>query len=390
MQVWQAGLIKNRVLLVLWLAGALSAALLPLLTHAPNRLVTGKGISFAAVLSGWHGLVLIPALVLAIAPFCRKHPLRDGIVLLACACWLSGLLALAGHEAQQLALTDSSYSRTSFGGGAWILWGLGWLAAADALGQLKLGPRNTVLVALAVLAPGIGLLFSGQLSALSVLKEYANRRDVFDAALSRHLEIVSATLVPTLLIGVPLGVITFRRTWLRGPVFSVLNLIQTIPSIALFGLLLAPLAALATHVPLLAQWGISGIGVTPAVIALTLYSLLPMARGTAAGLAQVPAAAVEAARGMGMSPRQIFWQVEVPLALPVLLSGLRITTVQAIGLTTVAALIGAGGFGAIMFQGLLSSALDLVLLGAIPVIALAIAADALFKLLGSVLGERGQ
>ncbi|GGP23377.1 ABC transporter permease [Silvimonas iriomotensis] len=388
MQVRLAGAIKNRVLLVLWLAGVLAAWLLPLLTHAPNRLVTGKGIAFAAVPGGC--VMLIPALVLAVAPFCQKSAWRDGAVLLACAVWLCGLLALGGHEAQRLAMTDSDYSRTSFGGGGWVLWALGWLAAADALGQLRLSPRNTVLAALAVLAPCIGLLFSGQLSELAVLKEYANHQDVFDAALSRHLEIVAATLVPTLLIGIPLGVLVFRRNWLRGPVFSVLNLIQTIPSIALFGLLIAPLAALAAHVPVLARLGVSGIGVTPAVIALTLYSLLPMARSTAAGLEQVPGPVVEAARGMGMSRRQVFWHVEVPLALPVLLSGLRITTVQAIGLTTVAALIGAGGFGAILFQGLLSSALDLVLLGAMPVIALAIAADALFKLLVSIWGVRGQ
>ncbi len=106
-----------------------------------------------------------------------------------------------------------------------------------------------------------------------------------------------------------------------------------------------------------------------------------MVRSTTAGLEQVPASVVDAARGMGLSARQIFWKVEVPLALPVLLAGLRITTVQAIGLTTVAALIGAGGFGAIMFQGLLSSAIDLVLLGVAPVIALAVVADAVFKLL---------
>ncbi|MBB5192709.1 osmoprotectant transport system permease protein [Silvimonas terrae] len=382
--------VHNRVLLLLWLLGAMAAWQWPLLTHAPNRLVTGVGMTLASCLTGWHVLILIPALLLGVASFVSPRPAREVVVLLACATWLAGLLAVGGDVARTLANTDSSYSRTSFGGGTWALWVLGWLAAADALGRLKLNPRDTVLVALAVLAPGVVLLFSGALAELSVLKEYANRQDVFDAALLRHLAIVAATLVPTLLIGVPLGVAAFRRAGLRGPLFSVLNIIQTIPSIALFGLLIAPLAALAAHVPLLGELGVSGIGVTPAVIALTLYSLLPMARSTTAGLEQVPAAVVEAARGMGLSRRQVFWQVEVPLALPVLLSGLRITTVQAIGLTTVAALIGAGGFGAIMFQGLLSSALDLVLLGAVPVIALAIAADAVFKLLVSLLGARGQ
>jgi osmoprotectant transport system permease protein len=103
-----------------------------------------------------------------------------------------------------------------------------------------------------------------------------------------------------------------------------------------------------------------------------------VARSTVAGLGQVPAPVVDAAAGMGLTRAQIFWQVQVPIALPLLLSGLRVCTVQTIGMAVVAALIGAGGFGALMFQGLASSALDLVLLGVIPVVALAVAADAGF------------
>ncbi|MGH6640206.1 MAG: ABC transporter permease subunit, partial [Polaromonas sp.] len=98
-----------------------------------------------------------------------------------------------------------------------------------------------------------------------------------------------------------------------------------------------------------------------------------------AGLSQVPQPVVDAALGMGLTGRQIFWKVELPLALPIFLSGLRVATVQAIGMAVVAALIGAGGFGAIMFQGLLSGALDLVLLGVLPVVAMAVVVDALLK-----------
>ena len=165
----------------------------------------------------------------------------------------------------------------------------------------------------------------------------------------------------------------------------MLNVIQTVPSIALFGLLMAPLALLAASVPVLAQLGIKGIGMAPAVIALTLYALLPVVRSTAAGLSQVSQPVIEAAQGMGLTARQIFWRVELPLALPVFLSGLRVATVQTIGMAVVAALIGAGGFGAIVFQGLLSGALDLVLLGVLPVVAMAVAVDALLKALALAL-----
>ena len=172
-----------------------------------------------------------------------------------------------------------------------------------------------------------------------------------------------------------------RRPGLQGPVFAVLNILQTIPSIALFGLLIVPLSALVAAVPRLAAYGIGGIGVTPAIIALVLYALLPVVRNTSVGLTGVDSAAIEAGRGMGMSPGQIFREIELPLALPVLLAGLRIVTVQAIGLAVVAALIGAGGLGTFVFEGLGQYAVDLVLLGALPAILLALAADFVLQIL---------
>ncbi|PZD58871.1 ABC transporter permease, partial [Pantoea ananatis] len=119
-----------------------------------------------------------------------------------------------------------------------------------------------------------------------------------------------------------------------------------------------------------------------------LYALLPLVRSVVTGLQQVPPDVRETARGMGLSGRQQFFAVEVPLALPVWLSGIRVVVVQTLGMAVVAALIGAGGFGAIIFQGLLSNALDLVLLGVIPVIAMAVTLDALFRLLISLLERK--
>jgi osmoprotectant transport system permease protein len=220
------------------------------------------------------------------------------------------------------------------------------------------------------------------LDALSLLKEYSNRAEVFQAAGWRHLQIVGAALLPALLIGLPLGVWAARSDRLARPLVGLLNIIQTLPSIALFGLLIAPLAALAAWLP---GWGIAGIGLLPALIALALYALLPVVHGMAAGLRQVPAAVLDAGLGMGLTRRQLFWQVALPLAAPLLVSGLRVTVVQLIGLAVVAALIGAGGFGALVFQGLAGSALDLVLLGVLPVVVMALVADAGLAWLGSVL-----
>ena len=140
------------------------------------------------------------------------------------------------------------------------------------------------------------------------------------------------------------------------------------------GLLIAPLAWVATHIPGAAAIGISGIGFTPAIVALFLYSLLPVVANTVVGLLGVPPDANDAARGMGMTDRQRLMGIELPLAFPVILTGIRIVLVQNIGLATVAALIGGGGFGVFVFQGIGQTALDLVLLGAVPTVLLAFAA----------------
>jgi len=159
--------------------------------------------------------------------------------------------------------------------------------------------------------------------------------------------------------------------------FFDLNIVQTIPSLALFGLLIFPLAALSRRFPLLHEWGISGIGRAPAILALSFYAMLPIARNTFTALAQIPESLRDAGRGMGMTRRQLLARVEVPLALPLILAGVRTAAVQAVGNTVVAALIGAGGLGIFIFQGLGQYAADMILLGTLPVIAMAVIVDML-------------
>jgi osmoprotectant transport system permease protein len=182
------------------------------------------------------------------------------------------------------------------------------------------------------------------------------------------------SLAAAVLVALPLGVFCHRQPRLRAALLGALNMVQTIPSIALFGILMAPLGALAVAFPVLASLGVRGIGTAPAVVALFLYSLLPIVANTVVGLSRVAPAAVDAARGMGFTGWQSLRQVELPLALPAILSGIRIVLVQNIGLATIAALIGAGGFGAFVFQGIGQTAIDLVLLGAIPTVVLAFSA----------------
>ena len=380
--------IHNRVLLLLVFLLVVAGAVLPFINFAPNRLVSGEPIALSQLPAQTWLLFSVPVFVLAILVLTPCRPLPLLLTLMVGEFLFIAILWRLGQTATQFAQQGSTLARTSPGSGLWMSLTLCLLLCADVINRLSAKALWRLLLNLQIWIVPLGLLLSGYLADLSLLKEYANRQEVFDDALLRHLALLVGTLLPALLIGVPLGVFCYTRSAWQSSVFSVLNVIQTVPSVALFGLLIAPLAGLVKLAPWLASLGVSGIGIAPALIALVLYALLPLVRGVVAGLQQVPRNIIESAEGMGMSRWQIFWQAEVPLALPVLLRSLRVVCVQTIGMTVIAALIGAGGFGAIIFQGLLSSALDLVLLGVIPVIALAVIFDALFKLFISLLEEK--
>ena len=177
-----------------------------------------------------------------------------------------------------------------------------------------------------------------------------------------HVWLVAISMALAVLVGVPAGILLTRRPRLRQPVIGGANIIETIPSLALFGFLLpAPwLGARADRI---------------AITALALYALLPIIRNTYVGITAVDPGVREAARGMGLTSRQLLWQVELPLSMSVILAGIRTATVLCIGIATIAAAIGAGGLGEFIFRGLAMVNDSLILAGAIPAAILALAAD---------------
>jgi osmoprotectant transport system permease protein len=378
--------IHNQVLLTLMVAGSVAVVVAGFVSYAPNRLLSGQAIKLWEAASGpaTASMGLLGAMLLAAAfirPGQTLHYAQAGLA----AALLLLALAAAGQAASAMALGAKPAVRISLGTAFWTLAASAVLAIVDALQRLGAGAVARLLTAGTIVAGVAAMAFAGTFDALSIAREYASRRLLFAEALSRHVALVAGSVGLAIVIGFPLGVVAARSPRLQSPMFGVLNLLQTIPSIALFGLLIVPLSALAAAVPQLAAIGVGGIGVAPAIIALVLYALLPVVRNTAVGLAGVDGAVIEAGRGMGLTSRQIFRQVELPLALPVLLAGLRIVTVQAIGLAVVAALIGAGGLGTFVFEGLGQYAIDLVLLGALPAIFLALAADFILQTFSAVL-----
>jgi osmoprotectant transport system permease protein len=179
-----------------------------------------------------------------------------------------------------------------------------------------------------------------------------------------HLLLVAVSLAIAAAIGVPLGIALSRKPSLASPVMGFANVVQTVPSLALFGLLIP--------IPL-----IGGIGNTTAVVALVLYGLLPILRNTYTGIQSVEPSVVEAGLGMGMTDLERLRMIEIPLALSTILAGVRIAAVVGVGLATIAAAVGAGGLGNSIFRGLAMVDNRLILAGALPAAALAVAADGL-------------
>lgn len=188
-----------------------------------------------------------------------------------------------------------------------------------------------------------------------------HQREILQATWE-HVWLVGLTMLFATAIGVPLGIFVTRRPWLSKPILGGANIAETIPSLALFGFLLP--------VP----W-LGGRADRLAIAALTLYALLPIIRNTSAGIAGVDRAVREAARGMGMTDKQILFQVELPLSFSTMLAGIRISTVLTIGIATIAAAVGAGGLGEFIFRGLAMVNDELILAGAIPAALLALGAD---------------
>lgn len=189
----------------------------------------------------------------------------------------------------------------------------------------------------------------------------------------QHVQLVAISILIAMLIGIPLGILVTRLRWLEGPVVGTTGVLYTLPSLALFAILIP----------------YTGLGRTTVVIALILYSLLAIVRNTVAGIDGVPPATIDAARGMGMTGMQRLAMVELPLALPVILAGVRVATVAAVGIATVGALLGAGGLGRLIFDGIRSIStprgVDRVVAGALVASALALLADWSLAWLGNAL-----
>ena len=351
--------------------------LLPFVEFRANRIVDGQLLRLWQCAGPWTWVLLASAL--AAFGAAALPPRFRGTGLLAAAVASFGALLFAlGSATLTLMPASDTPARVSVASGAWIV--LVGIAMVWFQGNRLARSHRTALVAGFV--AGALLLAAwgfGGLSQLSLAIEYRTQADTFWQLVYNHVALsLGATLIAAV-IGVPLGIVAARSRVVRSIAVPVVGLIQTIPSLALYGLLVIPLAAL----------GLPTLGTVPALIALTLYALLPIVRNTFLGVSGVDSAVVDAGRGMGMSSGELLLQVEVPLALPLVLEGLRAALVLTIGIAAVMAIAGAQNLGTLIFLGWGSIAVDLVLLGAIPMVVISIIADQGMRLLESVVVSPG-
>jgi osmoprotectant transport system permease protein len=344
---------------------------LPWLQVRPNRIAEGTAHYLGS--AGSWALATALLWVIPLTLFRSERAFFRGIWA-ACCLTPALLLAASGFAASDFSPPDS-FVRVS---PSWAFWtSLVWCYA----GTLVLSPKTAwsrwgSVPLLGVLLTG---LFFGWFSGLSLIKEYSAQSSVFWDDVARHLSLSGTAVAVGTALGVAIGWGSSRLARFRQAAFFFLNLVQTLPSLAFFGLLIVPLSLLG--------WG--GIGPTPALIALSLYASFPIARSTLTALNNLDRAVLDAGKGLGMSGLQLLVRVQVPLALRPVLDGVRTASVQAVGNTVIAALIGAGGLGSLIFFGLGQYAPDLILLGTLPVVILALGLDAVWaSLLTFVPGRR--
>ena len=436
-----------------------------------NRLAPGDPYTAAQVSPEWTYLLGAIWLAVILVGLVRV-PGRPWWLAYLAAAGLIGTLFLAGEGARVLSADAGPSARVSIMGGIWLSVLAYYVTTFAALHGARAGSKARALM----IAPGpvaaLALVASGHLAELALLRELTVQGGAFSAELGRHLAMSGTSVFVACSLGIPAAIWATRSAQVARIVLPTASLMQTLPSLALFGLLLAPLAHLGRTMTVgdallyigagavaalsivalmrylrdtlsggaqgagvvlilallvvpaglaivlvavavsdlivallswdfsnvrmpgglsdpLSQLGVRGIGTAPALIALTLYALLPIVRNCYTGIKEVPQDAIEAGKGMGMSARDLLRRVELPIALPLIIEGIRASAVLTIGITTVAFLIGAGGLGVFIQRGIDQVVPDLILVGAIPIILLALIADALLRGVGTLVTSKG-
>ncbi len=368
--------IKDKTLLLLSSLGAAAFLFMTLVENKPNRILHGVAYSSFKFL-GALGIVILVVwvILLALALYETKH--KNTIVFL-----LTSILVISLFWGFQTSTgdyaVDNPSSRISFSSGFYVQIYCVFMLFSTYTQRIKTYKYIKWIGVLSIFGILFYLLFTGAYDGLSLIKEYNIKKLQFYNNLRIHAMLTFGSVITGALIAVPLGFFAYSKKKLEDKIMVPLSIIETIPSLSLFGILLVPLSGLG-KLPFFDAIGVSGIGWAPAYIALTLYTLLPIGRNTLTGFYSVDKNIIEAAKGMGMSKSQVLKRIELPLAFPVIFTGIRIAFIQTIGGAVLAGLVGGGGMGTFVFLGLGEASPDLILLGVLPIVFFTVLLDYVLK-----------
>lgn len=297
-----------------------------------------------------------------------------GIVASACL----GCAVLFAGQAVNVVEVASENGRVSMSVGCYLYIGLAYLIEVKCNEYIgKIWKRFLVI------AVGFGIVaasfLTGQLNGLSVMKEYVTYQEQFAECFGNHIGMAFKVVVCGVVVGVPLGWYAYKHARAGKVISTILNTIESIPSLALICVMMFPLSFLSNHFPFLKEHGIAGVGATPVFCALFCYALFQIVNSMYGALKVVDKQYIDAARGMGMTVRQIFTKVELPIILPVIISGIRVSLTATVLGVTIGSYIGYGGLGKFILQGLNGFAIDIVMLGTLPIMGLVFLFDFVLK-----------
>ena len=369
--------------------GLLATVLGPFVSFRPNRIVDGVTETALGAFGAIGVLVIALWAVAGLLAHLPPHRWTGVIRATLASAAVLLLLATTGAQAVGFAADEGMAARTSFGASFYVVMLALFLVAFSASAETS----HRLGRALIVWIPVVGLIVlaaSGSLAELGIVREWMLTRTTFVRELRRHLFYALGATVGAIVIGVPAGIVSARNRHAETAIMGTLNLGQVFPALAFVGLMMPILGALGDRVALFGAIGVSGIGWAPVFIVLLVYALFPVTRNTLVAIRQIDAAVLDTARGMGMGRWRSLVEVELPLAFPVVLAGIRIALVQSTAGAIIAAFVGGGGLGTIMFFGLEQTSMDLVLVGVLPIVALALVFDAVLRAVERMAGGSGE
>lgn len=373
--------------------GALATVFGVFLEHRPNRVQSGLSVSALEAFgdAGWILLGVWIALALLLAlPTAFPHSGRAtalAAALLAASIVPVSLL-LASQSAESHIAAAGDLARTSLGASFWLYVFAVYLVLRSSVLRIT---QRWLRAGISLLAPSavIALAAAGALGSLSIMIEYTRFERAFWENFQQHVAYTLGTTGVALLAGVALGVWAAKRARAEAAIFGVLNVAQVMPALAFVGLIMPSMGWLAENSALARAIGVSGIGWAPVFLVLVMYALYPITRNTYAAIRALDKGVTDAARGMGMDSRRRLLSIELPLAAPVVMAGIRIALVQTAAGAILAALVGGGGLGRIVFYGLEQTAEDLVVLGIIAIVGLGLTLDVTLRFLIAILDRTG-